>query len=231
MSEKFRATFENGGFWEYYEDLEHQFENFLEYFPYLEGNENTYSFKLANMILAIGAHVDSAFKEMASYAEFSSKYPEILKPKRGKPKKPTIADYYVLSEEYKLPQKTVIFKRLPEREPLTPFHQYQKIGKEVKTPYWWTVYNGVKHKFKKNLEKATLQNTRDALAAAFLLNVTHIPGAWRLYKYGILKIESYYDVKNVRRTLAPDIVERCIKRKEKFEGFLSTPIFIYDYNQ
>jgi len=45
-------------------------EDFLEYVPYLEGNEKTYSFRLANLLLAIGAHVDSAFKEMARYRLF-----------------------------------------------------------------------------------------------------------------------------------------------------------------
>jgi hypothetical protein len=69
----FKPNFENGGFWEYYKDLERQFESFLEYVPYLEGNENTYSFRLANMILAIGAHVDSAFKEMARCDMFADK--------------------------------------------------------------------------------------------------------------------------------------------------------------
>ena len=71
----FDPTFENGGFWDYYKDLENQFEDFLKYVSYLEGNEETYSFRLANIILAIGAHVDSAFKEMAKYTPFSTKYP------------------------------------------------------------------------------------------------------------------------------------------------------------
>src|SRR4030042_747471 len=35
----FNPTFENGGFWEYYKDLERQFEEFLEYVPYLKVNE------------------------------------------------------------------------------------------------------------------------------------------------------------------------------------------------
>ena len=33
----FTPTFENGGYWEYYKDLEGQFENFLESVPYLSG--------------------------------------------------------------------------------------------------------------------------------------------------------------------------------------------------
>ena len=35
-SDGFEPTFENGGFWEYYRTLERQFEDFLDYVPYLE---------------------------------------------------------------------------------------------------------------------------------------------------------------------------------------------------
>jgi len=68
---KFKATFENGGFWEYYEDLERQFEDFLQYVPYFDINERVCSFRLSNILLSIGGHVDSAFKEMAAYKKFS----------------------------------------------------------------------------------------------------------------------------------------------------------------
>ena len=73
----FNPTFENRGFWEYYKDLERQFENFLNYVPYLKDNESTYSFRLANILLGIGAHIDSAFKKIAEDPSFSGKYPEM----------------------------------------------------------------------------------------------------------------------------------------------------------
>lgn len=191
MSDKgkqcFTPTFENGGYWEYYRDLEKQFENFLESVPYLSGNENTYSFRLANLILAIGAHIDSAFKEIARYPEFSTKYPLILKKETGEPKNPTIRDYYDLAMEYKLPKRKVMFKRLPELELVAPFQQYAKVGDRIKTPDWWRVYNSVKHEFSENFGKATLQNTRDALAGAFLLNIIHVPAYLRLMEYGVVK--------------------------------------------
>jgi len=53
MNEKIMDNFEKGIFWELYGDLERQFENFLDYVPYLEANENTYSFKLLNLILRL----------------------------------------------------------------------------------------------------------------------------------------------------------------------------------
>ena len=52
---KEKYTFEVGYFWEYYRALERQFIDFLNYVPYMESNEDTYSFRLANIILAIGA--------------------------------------------------------------------------------------------------------------------------------------------------------------------------------
>ena len=67
-------NFENGLFLELYNDLERQFESFLEYVPYLDENKNIISYKLWNLILNIGGHIDSAFKEMARYPKFSKNY-------------------------------------------------------------------------------------------------------------------------------------------------------------
>ena len=139
---RFNPSFDNGGYWEYYKDLERQFENFLDYVPYLEGNENTYSFRLANMILAIGGHIDSVLKKIAEEPVFSSKYPEMINPivkkgeHKGGPRDQELIDYYPISEEYKLYEKIVVFKCLPNREEILPFKEYRKeIGK---VPYWWT---------------------------------------------------------------------------------------------
>jgi hypothetical protein len=226
----FTPTFENGGYWEYYRDLERQFENFSESVPYLSGNENTYSFRLANLILAIGAHIDSAFKEMARYPEFSTKYPLILKKESGEPRNPTIRDYYDLAVEYKLPQRKVMFKRLPEREQVIPFQQFVKVKDKIMTPDWWHVYNNVKHHFSENFEKANLKNIRDILAGAFLLNIVHVPAYLRLIEYGVVK--SGYTMK-VSFTLNTGWQERVkeLIRKNKSLGNIETALFSYDYRK
>ena len=99
-----KDAFEDGYFWEYYMDLERQFIEYLNFVPYLEGNEKTYSFRLANLILSIGAHTDSAFKEIAKFHEFSDKYPDMTNPKnrKGEPRYPNIRDYYPIESEYSL---------------------------------------------------------------------------------------------------------------------------------
>jgi len=193
---KFKATFENGGFWEYYLDLERQFENFLEYVPYLSKNESVCSFRLVNMLLSIGGHVDSAFKEMAGYRGFSKnkKCKEIRRKvkesRKGirlgeKPITVSIGESLSAFEElYGLSKKEVIFKRLPEREMIVPFNPHNL---KTNAPKWWDIYNGIKHDFSNAFENANLYVTRNALAGAFLLNVIHRPGILRLNDHGILK--------------------------------------------
>jgi hypothetical protein len=231
----FNPTFENGGYWEYYKDLERQFGNFLESVPYLEGNEDTYSFRLANLILAIGAHVDSALNEIAKYSVFSIKYPEMLNPttKKGKPRKPTIKDYYPISEEYKLTKEVVTFKCLPDRETVKPFLLYQRESGGT-YPDWWNAYNKVKHNFSKNFKKATLKTVRDALAGAFLLNVIHPPAADRLADYGLVKpkyaprgFEQKHD-KFRGKEMQP---VSCSPSNTENPYFIETELFIYDYEK
>lgn len=125
MSEA-KDSFENGIFWELYLDLERQFQNFLEYVPYLRGNENVYSFKLLNLILSIGGHIDSAFKEMARDPKFSDNVDcqEILK--RASEFRSIIEPCLrAFEKEHGLSTRIVVFKRLPEREKITPFTPFE----------------------------------------------------------------------------------------------------------
>jgi hypothetical protein len=201
----------------------------------LKGNENTYSFRLANILLAIGAHIDSALKEIAKYSDFPAKYPEMIKPKRkdGKPRYPTIRDYYPISDEYKFPEQIAVFKCLPNRENIRPFETYKKSGKGT-LPYWWKAYNKVKHNFNEKFKEAKLKTVRDALAAAFLLNVIFEPATNRLFKYGIVKLKFQTD----SFEKIPNFV-RGKSRKPEYRPFdgcintylIETSLFIYEYEE
>ena len=226
ISKEFKPTFENGGFWEYYKDLERQFEEFLEYVPYLKVNENTSSFRLANILLGIGAHVDSAFKEMArsKTLEDVEACKEILK--RAESKSGIIVSAVrALDEIYEIRSRQVIFKCLPERIPITPF-------KETK-PEWWDFYNNIKHDIAPSFSKANLKNVRDALAGAFLLNVIFEPSLNRLEKHGIVKDK--YPLKGHKKE---HIFSRGKFTEIKFthtdlghsdDCLIETPLFIYEY--
>ncbi len=237
---RFNPTFENGGYWEYYKDIERQFESFLELVPYLEGNERTYSFRLANIMLVIGAHIDSAFKKIAQDPYFISEYPEMINPKikkgvhKGEQRDQEMIDYLSISEQYKLYEKGVIFKRLPNSEEVFPFKEYKK--EFGKVPYWWTAYNGIKHDFSANFVKADLMTTRDALAGAFLLNVVYKPASERLFKYHMLTpkyqqgttfFETYNDNFNGQEIYP----KRDLRLKYKNPFKIETSLFSYDYEE
>ncbi len=230
MSDKetacFSPTFENGGYWEYYKDLERQFESFLGYVPYLSGNEKIYSFRLANLILSIGAHIDSALKEIVRYSEFSVKYPEMIKPK------PSIIDYFPISEIYDLPRRTIIFKRLPKRECILPFREYVRQGNKLKTPFWWQVYNSIKHQFSENFKEANLENTRDSLAGAFLLNIFHVPAYVRLLEFHVIT-PHFQGESSGNFILSSGWKEKQLAKGLTLNrlGVIETSLFTYDFSE
>ncbi|MCW4022950.1 MAG: hypothetical protein NWF02_07325 [Candidatus Bathyarchaeota archaeon] len=222
MIEK-KDAFEDGYFWEYYKDLELQFQNYLQYVPYLEGNENTHSFRLANLLLGICSHIDSVFKEIAIFPEFHSKYPNLLNPvdEHGDKRFPEILDFLPIEEEYSLSERRAVLKTIPERITIFPFKGYNTTKKLV--PKWWSNHNKIKHNFTKETFKlANLQIVRDALAGAFILNVVHKPVIQRLNKYGLLKPR--YGSNPVH----PQIIEAWVNHSKPC-ATIETEIFFYDY--
>lgn len=217
-------AFKEGYFWEYYKDLERQFENYLNYVPYLEGNEETYSFRLANLLLCVCSHIDSIFKEISIYPDFYEKYPNMLNQvdEHGNPRFPEILDFLPIEEEYMLSQRKVIFKTIPERLTVFPFEGYNSIKKSV--PQWWSNHNKIKHNFTKDVFKlANLQIIRDALAGAFLLNVVHKPSIKRLNQYRLI---------NPKYSMTKPIHPRTLKEwtwASKPCATIETEIFFYDY--
>lgn len=222
-------NFENGYFWEYYMDLERQFIDFQNYVPYLEGNENVYSFRLLNLFLSIGSHVDSAFKEIFRSTDFSRKYSEIYE--KIIASKASIKDYRILESEFCLSDRPVIFKRLPEQEILFPFKEFKQ-----KSPEWWKNYNDIKHEFSVNFTKANFKNVRDALAGAFLINLVHKPAILRLYEYGIAK-NKYHEViakyADGDYLVKPDleVMQNILKDTIYPPLRIETALFIFDFEK
>jgi len=231
-----KDNFEEGIFWELYLDLERQFENFLEYVPYMEGNEYTYSFKLLNMILSIGGHVDSAFKEMARYPKFSanSECKKILELLKANKTIEITLPLKAIEKEYGISNKRVVFKRLPERQEVVPF---EPRSKTAISPHWWKIYNGLKHDVVVNLQEANLLNTLYALGGAFLINVIHIPAILRFHDFGMLKYllkqkSGTYSL-SIKKSmgLPRGIIVDMLERKQPLPFMIETPLFIYEYEQ
>ena len=231
-------NFENGIFWALYKDLERQFETFLAYVPYLGQNEGVCSFKLLNLILSIGGHIDSAFKEMARHPDFadSEDCREILNIikqseeniKEGKSPKtvPIWLSLRAFEKEYKISKRKVKFKCLPKMEDVTPFEPHNS---ETKAPEWWEIYNGLKHDVSLNIRKANLRNTRDALAAAFLLNVSHKPAILRLYDYNIMRPQLREGLHGKKIGVTRTSVIKMLENEGICPGFTETPLFIFNH--
>lgn len=93
-------------------------------------------------------------------------------------------------------------------------------------------YDHVKHGFSENFGEATLKNTRDALAGAFLLNIIHVPAYIRLLEYRVVTVQPK-GVGFAVFILSPDWKERMIKEglKLKRHGVIETSLFSYDYRE
>jgi hypothetical protein len=224
-------AFDSGILWELYMDLERQFQDFLNYVPFYN-NEATYSYRLLNLILSIGGHVDSAFKEMARFPDFAEdedckKILELLRiseenVSHGKAPKtiPMRLPLEVFEKIYKLSEKRVIFHLTPEDLVLTPF----KPDSDTKIPEWWDIYNGLKHDVGVRFQQANLKNTACALAGAFLLNVIHEPAILRLYDRDLL--DWSFGGHMIRQQF-----EDMIHRKQTLFCSVRTKLFIYDFEQ
>jgi len=238
-----RDRFTDGTFWELYTDLEFQFQGFLKAVPFTKRNEKTHSFRLLNLILSIGGYIDSAFKEMTRYPDFSrnTNCKEILKILKESQKRVKLGkNPFTVSIElplkafdsiYRLSNRKVVFKYLPERVEVVPFTPHNP---KTKAPKWWEIYNGLKHDVGKNIENANLKNTRDALAGAFLLNVIHIPAALRLFRYGVTKTDYTgrgIGVIAVDTGLGETGLQQILKKQRKYPLFVETSVFKYDYGQ
>ena len=221
-----KDAFEKGLFWELYVDLERQFLAYLDYVPYLKGNERTYSFKLLNLALSIGGYIDSFFKEMVRYGEFTDedcieKCNEIKELMSAGKSIDIYMPINAFEKEYSFSKTKVVFKCLPQRKGMTPF-ALRPNGNNI--PTWWSFYNDLKHDLSVNLKKANLKNTRDALAGAFILNAVHKPSIFRLHKYGLLKMR--YGV-----LLNDNQLKDQLTNNQTPPGLIETNLFIYDYEE
>jgi len=83
-----------------------------------------------------------------------------------------------------------------------------------------------------SFQKATLFNTKEALAAAFLIQVCHIPSAERLCQYGILQGQTREGKKYARVAarfkVSPWQIKESIENDRTYQGFVETPLFIFN---
>ena len=173
-------------YWRYYTELENEMLATSQYVDFSQGNFNTYSVEFMKLYQAVCSEIDVFGKALASEMNVSFK-----------PDDTSVSVHkwwFEIQSWYKtLTKKTVVFC---QEYQLTPWENYQtewvrnKKGAlycrvcqmpNIKTPSWWSEYNGVKHhrtskdnSGKLNYEKANLQNLSNAFAALYILESNYL---------------------------------------------------------
>ncbi|MFX0140107.1 MAG: hypothetical protein ACFFDN_41075 [Candidatus Hodarchaeota archaeon] len=179
--------FKTGLAWKVFNETEKEFVSFLDVVPFVPKHENVFSFKLFNLIISIGSHIDNIFKAMSRYQKYQNinDVLEIVNSDR-----PNIYMYRKAFEPiYYLSSKKIYVKKEPIisiREyysNIIPFYRFNK-----RSPNWWDVYNELKHSWFEgdNIYKANISNTLRALSALFLLIIRHEESWNKLVDYGVI---------------------------------------------
>ena len=144
---------------EWYNWLEELLLDIMKILPPAPGNLESYSPRLASIILDACGLLDSIFRQITPNEELST----IKKNKKGK--EPDVKDFAELySDEFDLPRiKSIPFISPPKY--FCPFKPWEAIssGGDYKPLDWWQTYNDLKHDRIANIKKAGLGNALDAL--------------------------------------------------------------------
>ena len=166
-------------YWNYYLDLESQFEKSRRYIDFDASNYSTYSVEYVQLLQAICSEIDVVGKVIAQYnnKDFIVKDANITK-----------WGFEVQKCFEGLDLKTIYFDNAKEIVPFRKWKYKNGTTKEkpivlfddtYKTPQWWLDYNAVKHARTsidekaqiKNYKKANLKNVIYALGALYILNM------------------------------------------------------------
>lgn len=139
-------------YWQYYLNLEADFNGATEFVTLDEDNFETFSIVYQKLLLAIGSECEILFKELCDFESEDFK---------------KISDYKaeIKSRNLMLLDNSVRIMKFSKMMKIEP------LGEEWpdKTPGWWKQYNEVKHGRSMNYRKANLKNVLYALASLYLL--------------------------------------------------------------
>ena len=105
---------------------------------------------------------------------------------------------------------------------IQPFEDFNK-----KKPKWWESYNKVKHEMLEQLNRATLENTIDALAAFFILNVLHKESQKYLIRHTNIIFAEYFGRREVERFLGESFIGVPVNVRSPF--IARTPLFTHNF--
>lgn len=162
-------AFSKGLAWYKFEQLERDFLEATVYFPFEKEHKDIWSEFFSDLIVKIGNSADSFFRLMLKDNSFDS-FPHVIELKKGRRKRDITYFRDFFEPIYQFSSVSVLIAKGPDfYEVCFPFKDFET----KKTPNWWNSYNHVKHQWFDCMKEATLENTIDALAGLFVLNILH----------------------------------------------------------
>lgn len=139
--------------WAFYQRLEKEFINSLNYVALTEDNYNTYSIEYEKLILSIGSEIDILCKALCNEIQ-RDKHPNQM------------PQYYAILSSIPnfMTSKVCCLK---QNISFSPFAEWT----DQNRPDWWNVYNKIKHDRinNNNYKKGNLKSTYYALARLYVL--------------------------------------------------------------
>ena len=142
-------------YWKYYLMLEKRFIESSEYVEFHKDNFEVFSNGYALLLEAIGAELDTVFKEFCGFNMDERK---------------TIADYaqFVLSNN-----SDIVNIKIDLREydiEIQPFKDWNT-QQPAQTLFWWSAFTDIKHNRYDNKTKANLENVLNILGSLYLIEM------------------------------------------------------------
>ena len=155
-------------YWAHYVSLEKEFSKTLSYVSLSHDNFSTYSEAYVKLMLQIGSEVDIALKNYCKILQDSFSGSRISEYQK-----------LICEKNHDFCRQTVLIR--PLNKEIQPWSIWCRSSRNSTSPYWWTVYNKVKHErldkgtigpeTKEYYKFANLKNTLFALAGLYQILV------------------------------------------------------------
>lgn len=162
-------------YWNYFLELEEQFNATKRFVDFDKSNNSTFSIEYLKLLQATCSEIDVVAKIIAEYFGVSKKCDTIQK--WGYELQKVYTNIKQISVRFNNDYDTTPWKNWEYEKNISQYNKITyRLKKDCQTPEWWTAYNKVKHertsKFGNgqiNYMRANQKNLIDAMSALFIL--------------------------------------------------------------
>jgi len=198
--------------WYKYNNLEKELVDSTRYVPLMNSHNIVWSEFLGDLLVKVGNTIDSFFR--FAYTNDT-----------GKPHSSCDINNFRDFFEPKYQLSGVLVEAaygLTEYGSIKPFKEFNSNIK----PKWWDAYNHVKHEWFDCLQEATLENTLNALAGLFILNILYKESQKHLIRSSDVFFADYLRKEDIEKALKDSYIGVPIKCKN-FNFVARTQLFTH----